>query len=291
MPERATTRLNGLDEPARFSSFVKSKLGTCAPISGLPGIGFFCERARALTKAQRCREFLPAPLWGGGREMWHLGASRLDPPPQPSPTRGEGVRPRTAAPNLARVIRTSDPSHVWNCAQAALPRRHRRLHRRKPLLFTMETMEPVRSARGTSARTVHLSLVSVSQRRGAVQECALFISCYLHRKPRLECTPGHCPHARPWFVLREPQDALALPALLTMRAERVNRLQQPAPAASLLQDRPGGAIDGDRCYARCWPPRLGASCYLHFGQNEFEFMNENSRRGCGCASEERKPVL
>jgi hypothetical protein len=29
------------------------------------------------------------------------------------------------------------------------------------------------------------------------------------------------PHARPWFVLREPQDARALPALLTIRAERL----------------------------------------------------------------------
>jgi hypothetical protein len=29
------------------------------------------------------------------------------------------------------------------------------------------------------------------------------------------------PHARPWFVLREPQDARALPALLTMRVEGV----------------------------------------------------------------------
>jgi hypothetical protein len=29
------------------------------------------------------------------------------------------------------------------------------------------------------------------------------------------------PHARPWFVLRVPQDARALPALLTMRVEGV----------------------------------------------------------------------
>src|SRR5258708_38874812 len=29
------------------------------------------------------------------------------------------------------------------------------------------------------------------------------------------------PHLRPWFALREPQDARALPALLTMRAEGV----------------------------------------------------------------------
>src|SRR5215831_19422231 len=38
---------------------------------------------------------LPSPLWGGvgggGRRMWHSNAPRHDPPPQPSPTRGEGV--------------------------------------------------------------------------------------------------------------------------------------------------------------------------------------------------------
>ena len=41
------------------------------------------------------RRISPSPLWGGvgggGRELGHFSATRHDPPPQPSPTRGEGV--------------------------------------------------------------------------------------------------------------------------------------------------------------------------------------------------------
>jgi hypothetical protein len=60
------------------------------------------EPIGANLRRDQCREFLPAPLWGGvgggGREMWHLGALGHDPPP-----RGEGVRLGAAAPNLARM--------------------------------------------------------------------------------------------------------------------------------------------------------------------------------------------
>src|SRR6267378_4505445 len=53
-------------------------------------------------------DLLPSPLWGGvgggGREMWHFSAPRRDPPPQPSPTRGEGVDAADVVGALRRAI-------------------------------------------------------------------------------------------------------------------------------------------------------------------------------------------
>ncbi len=53
-------------------------------------------------------DLLPSPLWGavggGGREMGHFNAPRHDPPPQPSPTRGEGENTVDVAGELRRAI-------------------------------------------------------------------------------------------------------------------------------------------------------------------------------------------
>jgi precorrin-3B synthase len=84
---------------------------------GVPVIAGFDLMGAAL-RQDGAAHLLPSPLWGGqgapflggGREMRHFSAPRHDPPPQPSPTRGEGVH--GARPQLD-VLRTGlDPAAV-----------------------------------------------------------------------------------------------------------------------------------------------------------------------------------
>src|SRR5215468_4379156 len=61
--------------------------------------------------AMECFSSAPLPLWGGGggggRGVGRDCAPRHDPPPQPSPTRGEGVA--TARPRAVGTLRFAHP--------------------------------------------------------------------------------------------------------------------------------------------------------------------------------------
>src|ERR1700730_9297482 len=102
------------------------------------------------------------------------------------------------------------------------------------------------------------------------------------------------PHAQPWFVLREPQDARALPALLTMRAERVkifnaearDWLQRPPPAASSA----GRAICGEQpAHRRARSGRHGMSypATSILARTNSIFTSENNDRMVECPATHR----
>jgi len=76
---------------ALFPADVMDGLRSSAPIGGRPQ----GSPPLALTYAATAPRTPPSPLWGGvgggGRGVEQGCAPRHDPPPQPSPTRGEGV--------------------------------------------------------------------------------------------------------------------------------------------------------------------------------------------------------